>query len=159
MSAVTYACTSSGCGWRQSVRSRRARSADAVRERAEHGETHARSAGFAARERWVWLWPLFVANLVWLGISVFAVTGGDFAATIFAPQAALIGSMWWIGAIEIVIIAVGTFAYAATAPAGASFWRRAFAGLTMSAFLVMIGNAAAAFALLFFIGSMFASSP
>lgn len=73
------------------------------------------------------------------------------------PQVAMLQA-WWVGAIEVVIIAVGTFAYASTVPVGASFWRRAFAGLAMSAFLVMVGNAAAAFALLLFVGSMFASS-
>ncbi|GAB3156924.1 hypothetical protein GCM10027058_31430 [Microbacterium neimengense] len=158
MSAVTYSCVEPDCEWRQSVPSRRARSADAVRERAEHGGSHPSGAGFAARERWAWLWPLFAVNLVWLGVSVYAAVTNDFAVGVFAPQVAMLQA-WWIGAIEVVIIAVGTFAYASTAPAGASFWRRAFAGLTMSAFLVMVGNAAAAFALLFFIGALFASSP
>ena len=157
MSAVTYSCVEPDCEWRQSVSSRRARSADAVRERAEHGASHASDAGFAARERWVWLWPLVAVNLVWLGVSVYAAVAGDFAVGVFAPQVAMLQA-WWVGAIEVVIIAVGTFSYASTVPVGASFWRRAFAGLTMSAFLVMVGNAAAAFALLLFVGSMFASS-
>lgn len=162
MSAVTYACTAPGCDWRQSVRSRRARSADAAADRAAHRASHPGAepapAGFVAQERWMWLWPLFAVNLVWLGVSVYAVARGDFVGTIFAPQVAVFGSMWWIGVIEIVIIAVGAFAYASTVPVGASFWRRAFAGLTMSALLVMIGNAVAAFAVVSLIGSLFASS-
>lgn len=157
MSAVTHACVEPDCGWRQVVASRRARSADAVRERTEHSSVHGRDVGFAVRERWAWLWPLFAVNLVWLAVSVYAAVSGDFAVSVFAPQVAMLQA-WWLAAIEIVLIAVGTFSYASTVPAGASFWRRAFAGLTMSAFLVMIGNAVAAFALLFFVGSLFASS-
>jgi hypothetical protein len=152
MSAVTFSCVEPGCGWRQAVPSRRARSAEAVRERAEHGESHAREASFSVRERWVWLWPLFVVNVVWLGVSVYAAVENDFTVGVFAPQVAMLQA-WWIGAIEVVIIAVGTFAYASTVPAGASFWRRAFAGLTMSAVLVMVGNAAAVLALLGWLSS------
>lgn len=158
MSAVTYACVEPDCGWRQAVSSRRARSTDAVRERIEHGGVHGHDVSFAVRERWAWLWPLFALNLVWLAVSVYAAVRGDFAVSVFAPQVAMLQA-WWIAAIEVVLIAVGTFSYASTVPAGASFWRRAFAGLTMSAFLVMIGNAVAAFALLFFVGSLFVSSP
>ncbi|MDY0830125.1 hypothetical protein SK224_13410 [Microbacterium sp. BG28] len=152
MSAVTYACIEPDCGWRQAVSSRRARSTDAVRERTVHGGVHGHDPSFAVRERWAWLWPLFALNLVWLAVSVYAAVTGDFAVGVFAPQVAMLQA-WWIAAIEIVIIAVGTFSYASTVPAGASFWRRAFAGLTMSAFLAMVGNAVGVLALLGWISS------
>lgn len=152
MSAVTYSCVEPDCGWHQTVPSHRARSTDAARERTEHGGSHEPEASFSVRERWVWLWPLFVINLVWLGVSVYAAVENDFTLGVFAPQVAMLQA-WWIGAIEVVIIAVGTFSYASTVPAGASFWRRAFAGLTMSAVLVMVGNGAAVLAFLGWISS------
>lgn len=127
-----------------------------VDERVAHNaQTHAGEAGFTVRETWPWLVPLFIVNLIWLTVSVIARLGVWSVAAVFAPQVAMFPTAPWFGLIEILAIGLITLSYAKKGPEGASVARRAFAGLTMSAFLVMLGNVVLVFVLFAFVAFAF----
>lgn len=127
-----------------------------VDERVAHNaETHAGEAGFTVRETWPWLVPLFILNLIWLTVSVIARLGPWSAVAVFAPQVAMFPTVPWFGLIEVLAIGLSTLSYAVKAPKGASVARRVFAGLTMSAFIVMICNAVLVFVLFAFVSVAF----
>ncbi|GAB3156907.1 hypothetical protein GCM10027058_31380 [Microbacterium neimengense] len=141
MAVITYTCTAEGCGWVQESPAKEAGIEAVVDERVAHNaETHAGEAGFTVRETWPWLVPLFILNLIWLTVSVIARLGPWSVVAVFAPQVAMFPTAPWLGLIEVLVIGLITLSYAKKGPEGASMARRAFAGLTMSAFLVMLGN-------------------
>jgi hypothetical protein len=134
VSAVTAVC--SECGFAQQTRSRRFSRQDESDERIAHlAVEHAGEGTYAVRERWWWLWWLAGANVVMLVISAVSLPLEDLLLGIVFPQIA--GWLLFppVGVIEIVVIALAAILYAVRAPAGASFGRRLFAGVTMSAFI------------------------
>ncbi|MDQ1123107.1 hypothetical protein [Microbacterium trichothecenolyticum] len=113
------------------------------------------------RERWRWLRPVVVFNIVWIAISAYAATTSSTSMMWLAFVFPEIPAFRVAPAVPIAVIVIASFisiSYAAMGARGTRFGQRFFAAMTMCGAVSAVASAAASGTILLLLGLAWRSS-